>query len=250
MIPSARITAFVAFFAFVAPAQGEQLVLTVAPGRIAISSNYNGDTVIVFGAIQIGNPPVRPYDMVLTVTGPREAVLARRKGRIAGIWINQGSRTFNDIPSFLAILTNRPFAAIAGADRLRRERVGLKNALLVDGAVVDDGDPYLANLVSIRRDEKLFSEHPAGVTFLSPTAFRAEIPLPNNVSIGSYSIDLKLFSRGTPVAHETSSFQVVKVGIEEFVVKAAVDNGLIYGLATMMMALFTGWLASIAFRRD
>jgi hypothetical protein len=28
------------------------------------------------------------------------------------------------------------------------------------------------------------------------------------------------------------------------------DHGLLYGLVTAMMALATGWLASVAFRRD
>ncbi|WP_368855963.1 TIGR02186 family protein [Escherichia coli] len=31
---------------------------------------------------------------------------------------------------------------------------------------------------------------------------------------------------------------------------AARDNGLIYGMAAAAMALFTGWAASVVFRRD
>jgi hypothetical protein len=52
------------------------------------------------------------------------------------------------------------------------------------------------------------------------------------------------------IAETLSSFTVVKVGVEDFVVKAAANYSLIYGLAVMSMALFTGWVASIAFRRD
>jgi hypothetical protein len=33
-------------------------------------------------------------------------------------------------------------------------------------------------------------------------------------------------------------------------VDAALEHGLLYGLATAMMALLTGWIASVAFRRD
>jgi hypothetical protein len=35
----------------------------------------------------------------------------------------------------------------------------------------------------------------------------------------------------------------------QFVVKSSIDYSLIYGLATIGMALLTGWIASIAFRR-
>jgi uncharacterized protein (TIGR02186 family) len=52
------------------------------------------------------------------------------------------------------------------------------------------------------------------------------------------------------VARATSAFEIVKVGFEQFVVTAARDYGLFYGLATAMMAVFTGWFASVVFRRD
>jgi putative transmembrane protein Alph_Pro_TM len=42
----------------------------------------------------------------------------------------------------------------------------------------------------------------------------------------------------------------VKVGFEQFVVEAARDHGLLYGFAAACMALLTGWIASVAFRRD
>ena len=52
------------------------------------------------------------------------------------------------------------------------------------------------------------------------------------------------------IAQTDSAFEIVKVGFEQFVVNAAREHGLLYGLATAMMALFTGWIASVAFRRD
>ena len=52
------------------------------------------------------------------------------------------------------------------------------------------------------------------------------------------------------VAHTDSAFEIVKVGFEQFVVNAARDHGLLYGFATALMALVTGWIASVAFRRD
>jgi uncharacterized protein (TIGR02186 family) len=88
------------------------------------------------------------------------------------------------------------------------------------------------------------------VTFISPAAFRVEIPLPQSVLVGNYSVDLKLFSNGAVIAQNESTFNVEKVGVEKLVVKASVDHSFIYGLATTAMALLTGWLASIAFRRD
>ena len=49
------------------------------------------------------------------------------------------------------------------------------------------------------------------------------------------------------VARTSSALEVIKAGFEQYVADAARDNGLLYGLATMLMALVTGWLASVVF---
>ncbi|WP_227651531.1 TIGR02186 family protein [Klebsiella pneumoniae] len=43
---------------------------------------------------------------------------------------------------------------------------------------------------------------------------------------------------------------MVKVGFEQFVAKSSRQNGLLYGLVTAAMALMTGWMASVVFRKD
>ena len=88
------------------------------------------------------------------------------------------------------------------------------------------------------------------MTFLTPTLFRAVIALPAQVPIGGYNVNVKLFVDGNLIAHTDSAFEIVKVGFEQFVVAAAYEHGLLYGLATAMMALLTGWIASVVFRRD
>ena len=88
------------------------------------------------------------------------------------------------------------------------------------------------------------------MTFLTPTVFRTAIPLPADVPTGNYTIDVKLFADGAMVARTNSALEVTKTGFEQYVADAARDHGLLYGLATMLMALLTGWIASVVFKRD
>ncbi len=76
------------------------------------------------------------------------------------------------------------------------------------------------------------------------------MPLPAEVPVGNYEVDVKLFADGNMIARTNSAFEIVKVGIEQFVVTAARDHSILYGIATAMMALLTGWIASVVFRRD
>ena len=102
----------------------------------------------------------------------------------------------------------------------------------------------------LKISQKLYGEQQNGVTFLTPALFRAAIPIPDNAPTGSYEIDVKLFADGVLLTRNQTALEVVKVGFEQFVARAAVDHGLLYGLATAMMALLTGWFASVVFRKD
>ena len=247
----ARFFACVAFLALPLSARAEELVVTVAPSQIAVSSSYSGGTVVLFGAVAQSNAVLpRTYDVAVVVTGPRQNVVTRRKGRIVGVWVNQESRTFYNVPSFLGVLASRQLDEIASAEILRRQGIGLKNALFDAGVQPDSNDPFLLNFIDIRRQQGLFDERAGGVTFLSRTAFRTEIPLPDNVPIGEYQVDLKLFHNGEMVGEALSTFSVVKIGVEDLVVNSATNHSLLYGLTVVSMAFFTGWFASIVFRRD
>ena len=89
-----------------------------------------------------------------------------------------------------------------------------------------------------------------GVTLLTPTVFRAEIPLPAEAPVGNYDVDIKVFSQRRVLTRSNSAFELIKVGFEQFVANAARDYGALYGLATAVMAMLTGWFASVMFRRD
>jgi uncharacterized protein (TIGR02186 family) len=104
--------------------------------------------------------------------------------------------------------------------------------------------------VQLENQQALYRESATAVTFLTPTVFRAAIPLPANAPTGSYAIDVELFADGVMVARTNSALEVIKAGLEQYVADAARDYGLLYGLATALMALAIGWFGSVVFRRD
>jgi uncharacterized protein (TIGR02186 family) len=193
--------------------------------------------------------------VVATIIGPRRTLVVWRKERIAGVWVNGSSRTFVEPPSFLSIVASRPFDTIAAPAALRRQRIGLRNFPFpqkVQGDIGELGpdDPYRQALVDLKVDQLLYRERTNGVTFLTPALFRATIPLPAAVPIGEYEVEAKLFAGGAMVASETSAFEIIKTGAEQFIANTARNHSLLYGLATTALALMTGWLGSVLFRRD
>jgi uncharacterized protein (TIGR02186 family) len=240
------------------PASAERLVTSLSTYRVSIASNFTGADLVLFGTIERDAATVARragYDIVVTVVGPRQTVRTFRKDRVLGIWVNADARTFVDAPSYLAVLTNRPVEDIASPDALRRLQVGLGNTLLpqmIGGDVADvvREDPFRMAFLRLRQENGSYLERTNGVTFLTPTVFRAAIPLPADAPIGTYEVDVKLFADGTMIAREPSAFELYKVGVESLIASSARDHGLLYGVGTAALALFVGWLASVVFRRD
>jgi uncharacterized protein (TIGR02186 family) len=250
--------AFVAMVVDTHTACAERLVVSLSNHRVAVTSNFTGEELVLFGTIEpqpAGSPLRPPYDLVVTVSGPRLTLRARRKERMLGIWVNADSREFVGVPSYLAVLSNRPVNNIANQDTLRRLQIGLDNFLLPQRIGADLADtvrdePFRRAFVRLQTQQKLYRESPTAVTFLTPTVFRAAIPIPAAVPTGTYNIDVELFANGTLVTRTNSALEVIKTGFEQYVADAARDHGLLYGMVTALMALVIGWFASVVFARD
>jgi uncharacterized protein (TIGR02186 family) len=253
----ARVALVLALLAAAPAAKAERLVVSLSNARIAVTSNFVGENLVLFGTAQpepkqtLGDA----YDLVVTVTGPRETLRTRRKQRVLGIFVNVDWREFVRVPSYLAILTDRPTGQIAEPEVLRRLQVGMDNFILTQRVGADfadtvSDDPFRKAFIRLKRQQNLYLQSDRAVTFLTPTVFRASVPVPANAPTGLYAVDVKLFAKGTLVANSTTGFTVTKAGVEEYVAEAAQDHSILYGLATMSMALAIGWLASVAFRRD
>ena len=104
-----------------APAHAERLVTSISRHQVLVNSSFTGTSIVLFGTIEPDTPTARrrasAYDLVVTVNGPKETIVERRKERVLGIWTNIGARTFVNVPSYLAVLANQPFNQIANPER-------------------------------------------------------------------------------------------------------------------------------------
>ncbi|HWK95692.1 MAG TPA: TIGR02186 family protein, partial [Pseudolabrys sp.] len=129
----AIIAAFLACAAALAPARAENLVLSLSTHRVAVTSSFVGADLVLFGTVEPDAPRAAlrsNYDLVATVIGPRATLRTRRKARVLGIWVNVDTREFIRVPSYLAVLSNRPVPEITNTETARRLQLGLNQITL------------------------------------------------------------------------------------------------------------------------
>ena len=239
-----------------ASARAETLIAAMSSHQIQITSNYTGSQLTVFGVVERDGRTVAradPYDIVVTVRGPRRMLLVREKERLGPIWINRTQRRFPDSSIFMTVASNRPLGEIMSPETARRERIGLENAQQRKDAGLDldvTTTRFQDGLIRILSEKGLYSYEERGVTFLSNTLFSAPVDVPATAPTGSYEIDIVLYAGGVPLARQTTHFEVVKSGMEQRLASGAHELPLLYGLVTVLLALLLGWLASVVFRRD
>lgn len=242
--------------ASVSAARSERLTVSLSTHRVQIESNYTGAELVLFGVIErdgqsVGRPG--PFDVVVTVRGPRETVTVRRKEPTGPVWINRSQRKFVAVPAVLGVFASRPLELVADIAIRRRLRIGIDGIVDAPDFAADLGeadDPYRQALVRLKRREGLWSEEGRGVTFVTGDVFRAPLPLRGTAPPGNYDVEVVVLSQGVPVGRTESGFEVAKAGFEEQVTTAARDRALPYGLGIAGLSLMFGWLASVIFRRD
>ena len=238
-------------------ARAETMVATLSTERIAITSNFTGAELAVFGAIERDGTTISragSYDVVITVRGPRGLVVVREKKHWGLFWLNLNQRKYIAVPSFISVLSNRPLDAIASAGTRAKLHLGVDNLVVPQADKAREADPeepeFRSALTRLRRDQKLFGENGKSVTFLGNNLFRTSIRLPGSAPLGNYDVDVALFSDGVQLAKTAAAFTVIKSGVEQTITDASRTEAVGYGLATAGLALLLGWLATVVFRRD
>lgn len=226
-------------------AAAEEIVAGLSQARVAITTDFSGTDILIFGAVKrIAPAPIEPpLGVIITVAGPPQTITVRRKDRRMGIWVNADSRAIGNVPSFYAVTSSGPLDQLLAPDADARYHISAPQ-FIPAGTDTYFGDA----LLRIREDEGAFKLTPGGVSLDEDTLFRTAITLPANLTEGLYTTRIFLTRGGQVIDSYATSINVSMVGIERLTFNLATDQPLIYGLLCVAIAVFAGWGAATVFR--
>lgn len=223
---------------------------------IAIQSDFTGARLVIFGTVENSRQPASEsgvYDVAVVVKGPDATLVTRRKERTLGIWINRETATFENIPGFYAVFSTRPLDEIAKATTLSGLGIGFDSLNLIPKGEKEkrpEHKEFRDALVRVKKREGLYIEEGVGVTFISPSLFRATLDMPASVPVGEFKTTVYLFRDGKLLGLNSSDLNIHKVGFERWVYSLAFDYPLLYGILAVLAAVASGLIASAVFRKD
>jgi uncharacterized protein (TIGR02186 family) len=234
----------------------ESIQIGLSTDRISITSDFSGADLTIFGALDNADPLINRqgrYDVIVVLEGPMRPTVVRKKERVLGVWINTDSETFVSAPSSYSVATTRALQDITDQNNFRQLALGTENIYI---APMDrSGDPlkiqeFETALRGLKRSSGLYSENISGVRFLTQSLFRASLRLAPNVPVGTHKARAFLFKNGIFVKESSAQLAIQKAGFEQSLFRFANNNGFAYGVISVLLAIVTGWLGRVIFRRD
>jgi uncharacterized protein (TIGR02186 family) len=227
-------------------ARAAELVADLSNHLVAITTGFAGTDVLLFGAVE------QPGEVVVIVRGPNVPIRMHRKSRIAGIWMNTATMSFDSAPSFYAVNASAPLDKVANPAVRERHGMGLENLdipLPRAKASPNVAQEWRDALVRAKARKGHYARAVGSVTFLGARLFRSNVFFPANVPTGSYTVEVYLLREGRVVSAQTTPLIVSKVGVEAELFDFAYEYSATYGAVAILIALVAGWLAHTLFRK-
>ncbi len=235
--------------ALLPPAGGaEEVVMGLSADNVAITTTFDGESLLVFGAVKRDAPPPEgaPLAVIVTLSGPLTPVTVREKERILGLWVNRDWIRVSAAPSFYAIATTGPLHEILTATEDLRQSITIPRAIRSLGQTIENTDLFVDALIRIRSESGVYRMMEGAVELDQETLFRTSFDLPANLIEGIYHARIFLTRNGQLVDRFDTTISVEKVGLERWLYNLAQNQPFLYGLLSLALALMAGWAASAA----
>ncbi len=237
----------------------ETVQADVSTRRVAVTSSFAGTEIVVFGAVDNSrqtSPEAGLYDIVVVVAGAPARLVARKKNRVLGIWLNTDKLEFTSVPTYYAIAATRPLDDVASEEVLKSSGIGFAYVPMTlakgesEARTAAEVKDFRDAIVRLKRKQKLYNLDEYSVAFIGRSLFRATVDVPANVTLGSFETRVFLFRNRELLHQYTARLDLEREGLEDTVHAFAYGYPLLYGLATVFLALGAGLLASTVFRKS
>ena len=240
--------ALIILFLLTPHAYGTALIIDSSTSEVKVSSSFIGTDVMVFGTANDKD------DIIVVITGPTETAIVRKKGRVSGIWINKEKLEFREIPGFYAIASTRPLSEITETDELKKQKIGIHNVITTASLNSKDENiktfkSFKDALVRGQKTKGLYLDTPLEIDVVSKRLFKTTFHFPNNMTTGIYTVKVFSFQKKRLVSMVSKTISVEKIGIGADVFKFAKEQSALYGLLAILIAVLSGWIASVIFRK-
>ena len=225
----------------------ETIDLKIKPSGLALNTFFSGETALFSGEIN------KNQDVALEIVGPSVKSAFNVMGRIGPFWMNRDQAEIENAPGFYVLLLPEQGA---WRDNLGALDLGLgkyeKDVKIEAGE--NEPEKIFNLFVELKESEGVFNEQPGAVKYEAGSdgkkLFNASFDFPSSTSLGLYQVRAVIIENGARVGTIVKDFPVQETGFVKLVHNMALNQGLLYGVLSVLIALFTGLVMGVLFRKS
>ncbi|TAK71450.1 MAG: hypothetical protein EPO19_05030 [Betaproteobacteria bacterium] len=224
----------------------EPLVVAPQSSQVNITTDFAGSDLKAIGAMD------GPGDLIIKVVGPQQEATLSREVQLGPFWVGGDTVKMEGAPSLLFLYSTAPIASILPP--AERE----KYALLLEGVPVriepqltaHAADDWRKAFFRLKERQGYYHENDRAIRVFGNRLFIADMRLPGDLQIGTYTVETLLVKSGKVVGHNVGNFRVRLSGIERWVWNAAHEHSWLFGSLFTLAAMVLGFvLNAIPYRR-
>lgn len=217
--------------------------LVVAPERseVDISTDFAGTDLKVVGAMST------PGDLIIKLAGPpHEATLARAT-KLGPFWIEGATVRMVGAPSLVFLYATAPIASILPPAEQQNYGLFLEQVpVRIERQLqAHEADDWRKAFYRLKQKRGYYHEDDRAIRVFGNRLFIANMRLPGDLRVGTYTVDILLVKSGKVVGHNAGKFEVRLAGIEHWVWASAHDYPWLFGSLFTLLAMLLGFVLNV-----
>lgn len=225
------------------------LTCNVNHSYIPINIFYHGDTVSVKGEVDAGN------DLIIKITSPEENASFSKKAKVGSMfWMNKERLLLRKINKVYMLYSSQKLDKIINENDRDRYTLGYE-ALekKIEMTPPEDKDVWFKEFVRLKEGSKSYTVSDGTIT-VTPSSngrnyYKLLVKWPSQAPSGKYKVDVYAVKNGAVVDMAGGSLNVEQVGIVRTLANMAENNGALYGIISVVVALVGGFGIGMVFRK-
>jgi uncharacterized protein (TIGR02186 family) len=230
-----------------------KLTIKANHDHITVNYNYHGSTVSVKGESDPG------VDIIVTLTSSENAHQSlKQKNKVGGIiWMNTATVTLEDLPNVYLQRSSKAPEGILSQEQLESNAIGY-DALLHESEISpaandEEKESLFKDFVKYKEANKLYSVMDGDVTLKEENGVQEYYTLvkwPYQAPPGDYSVNVYAVRDGKVMEKAQAAVLVERIGLVKSLTNMAQNNGALYGIIAILIALAAGFGVGLVFRKS
>ncbi len=248
------LTALAASAALVVLAAGNanaELTVKANHDHITVDFFYHGSSVSVQG---VADPDA---DLIIKIAAADGLEVLKEKGKKAGVlWMNVGTLEFENTPKLYEIYSTKPARELLTPEEADRYVLGYsalaRHVEINPPASEAERKKWFGEYLKFKEASKLYSRATGQITFAEKNGkhtYYINTPWPYQAAPGAYIATVYAVKGGKVVETAESKVLVEQVGTVRYLSSMAKNQGALYGLLSIAMALSAGFGVGLIFRK-